>query len=500
MTKRFKLIYIVFIAACIIRIGTPLSSHLLLRNSLDNFSNSDTLSYLSPAKSLAFDHKFNNLYGKPDIIRTPGYPLLIAIGERFHHPEIITVFLQSILSCLTIFLIYKMSLKIFNNEFAALVSVFLACLDRVLMDYTYLIGSETLYTFLLTLLLYTIIIYFNNKRLKYIIISSILLAMSIYVRPVGYYMPAYLVISIFLYLIYKRELTKKIILHLLVFFMLCSGLVYLWQIRNHKVARYDGFSAISDINLYYYNACSLLAVQNGITFEDMQEKLALYTLNYNSVGDIIQSVVEAEGIVFENQAQAYKYIRNKAVKIILNDPFTYFKIHLKGMYRILQDKWFPFESIMSLTFDQEEFEVIGLNKSKAKIEPKSSVGLNQVIIRHRAKDFGGITGLLLKRGIKGTIKAFPNEKPFMLFLLYIIYSFGVLLFYAGIAVTIYSKRFDGVFVLTIVIVYILIISGGIWGYDRFRHPILPSFYILGGMGLLIMYNKIKYNSMFKKKF
>ncbi|MBF0472207.1 MAG: glycosyltransferase family 39 protein [Nitrospirae bacterium] len=455
--KRNRLVYTLAIIVFFIRVGSPLIDHLILGDLVDRFYSDDSISYMITAKSLAFDHKFNNMFGKSEIIRTPGYPLLIVPGMLLDHPELITIFIQSILSCLTIFMIYKISLEVFNNINAALLSTFLASIDRVLLHYSYVLDSETLYTFILTLFMYTIILYFKNKQLRYIIISSILLAMSIYVRPVGYYMPLVFVFSVFVYLIYKKELTKKIILHLLVFCMITCIAVSLWQIRNFKTTGYSGFSAIEDVNFYYYNACSLMAEQNGISFQDMLNKLSISTFYYNTNEDIIDAVNKSEGILFKDQAQAYKYIKHKAIRIILNDPLTYAKIHLKGMFNLLQDNWFPFETKWAL--------------------------------RNQPEDISGLTGLIMRKGIKGAIFLLSKEQPLLL-MLYILYSLGVLLSYIGVMITVFNKRIDGVFVLTIVAVYIVIICGGIWGCARFRHPMLPSFYVLGGMGLLTIYNKI----------
>ena len=38
-----------------------------------------------------------------------------------------------------------------------------------------------------------------------------------------------------------------------------------WQARNHAVAGYDRLATVEDLNLYFYNAASILARQRGIT-------------------------------------------------------------------------------------------------------------------------------------------------------------------------------------------------------------------------------------------
>jgi hypothetical protein len=61
----------------------------------------DTVSYIVPARELIAHHRFFS-NGAPEIIRTPGYPLLLTAGLLLGRLESVTIALQILLSCFTV--------------------------------------------------------------------------------------------------------------------------------------------------------------------------------------------------------------------------------------------------------------------------------------------------------------------------------------------------------------------------------------------------------------
>lgn len=82
--------------------------------------------------------------------------------------------------------------------------------------------------------------------------------------------------------------------------------------RNYTSTGYLGFSTVSSITLYRYNACAILAKQNNITFAEQQ--------------DICDSKLSE----FKNQAERAKFAKSEAFKIIFSTPVLYAYLHLKG--------------------------------------------------------------------------------------------------------------------------------------------------------------------------
>jgi hypothetical protein len=70
------------------------------------FYTPDTASYVGPAMELLAHHRFFNA-GAPEIVRTPGYPLLLVAGLRLGRLELVTITLQVLLSCVTVYMVYQ---------------------------------------------------------------------------------------------------------------------------------------------------------------------------------------------------------------------------------------------------------------------------------------------------------------------------------------------------------------------------------------------------------
>ncbi|MBF0472252.1 MAG: glycosyltransferase family 39 protein [Nitrospirae bacterium] len=455
MKKNFtvKPVYFLLAIAFLLRILIPFHAY-HKTHSFEASYTFDTQTYITPAKSLINNFTFNDEDGKPDINRTPGYPILLIPGILLGHVEAFTIFLQVLLSCLTVFIVYKISLEIFNDEKAAFFSVMFSGFSLELLANTSILMTETLFTSIFSLFLYFIIRYLNEKKLKYILISVLLLVISIYVRPAGYLFALLFIPFMIVWLLYKKELTQKILIHLIIFLVITVSLTYLWQIRNKTLTGYTKFSAVSDIVLYYNEACAVLSEVEGIPQWKMSNKM----LNNSTVigNYLLPTLLATEKIQFSNNIEAYSYIRGKAIKIILNHPLYFAKVHIIGMYRILTSGWLPMSSNILRTFS-----------------------------------FRGITGLLKDYGLKETFNMLSHENPKAL-LIYLITHIGMALSLVFVVITLFhkgNKNQTGTIAVLIVGLYFSFISGTIWDM-RAKHPIIPSICILGGMGMSIVYNTI----------
>jgi hypothetical protein len=65
----------------------------------------DSGSYIESAESLLHSGTFSIL-GFPEIGRTPGYPFLLMLGIISGHLELVTIVVQILLSCFTVFLVF----------------------------------------------------------------------------------------------------------------------------------------------------------------------------------------------------------------------------------------------------------------------------------------------------------------------------------------------------------------------------------------------------------
>jgi hypothetical protein len=105
----------------------------------------DTVSYIVPARELIAHHRFFS-NGAPEIIRTPGYPLLLTAGLLLGRLESVTIALQILLSCFTVYMVYQTACILFEGEWIALIATTLYAIEPFSILFTSLLAPETLFT------------------------------------------------------------------------------------------------------------------------------------------------------------------------------------------------------------------------------------------------------------------------------------------------------------------------------------------------------------------
>ena len=264
------------------------------------FLRSDSSDYLVLSGSLVS----RGTYGDGHVFRTPGYPTFLAFLSIVSGSKYWFVFVQIILDMLNCILTYKLCLKALGDEKIAKVAFAFQCFSIVSISYSLLILSETLFTFvfLVFLNLYSDI-FIKGGKAKQVLLMSTVYAMLIYVRAVA---SLYLLVPLFFLLLKKRFKETAILLTTVV--VLCS----FWGLRNKSVANYSGFSSVSSINLYRYNACLIMAHKENKTFKEKQLE------------------IDKEFSGLSSQNAIYLYAKKRGIEEILKSPFLYGYLHLKA--------------------------------------------------------------------------------------------------------------------------------------------------------------------------
>jgi 4-amino-4-deoxy-L-arabinose transferase-like glycosyltransferase len=109
------------------------------------FYTPDTASYVAPARELVVHHQFFS-DGSPEIIRTPGYPLLLTVGLVLGRLEFVTITLQVLLSCFTVFMVYRTADLLFESEEIAVIAAGLYAIDPLSILFASQLAAETLFT------------------------------------------------------------------------------------------------------------------------------------------------------------------------------------------------------------------------------------------------------------------------------------------------------------------------------------------------------------------
>jgi hypothetical protein len=412
------------------------------------FYTPDTASYVGPARELIAHHRFF-CDGAPEIVRTPGYPLLLTAGLQLGRLEAATIAFQILLSCFTVYMVYRTAYLVFGREPIALIAAALYAIEPLSILFSSLIASETLFGAIVMIGVYYLVRYLRRQSLADLLVSASALAASVYVRPIGFFLPIIVGGGLAAWaLIMANQNKLRRIAHASAFVVVSVGLTGLWQVRNKIESDYSGFSAISDVNMYFYLAASVLAAQQHVSFSEMQDRLGY----------------EDQRIYFENHpeqkpwsvARRFDYMSRDAEHILLGSPFTYARIYGQGLLRGAFD---PGSTEFLRFFD---------------LYPKQG-GLVEVVIG------------------KSTIKTIEVLLSIPLVVLSVIVLLPPLLIYLSCAcVALFRRPMDpAVLVALLIIGYYLGIAGGPTDWGRFRHPAMPIICVLSGYGLYVMYGRLK---------
>lgn len=400
------------------------------------FHRMDSKTYIAPATSI-LETGYFAIAGAPELHRTPLYPLILIPGIALGEVELITILIQIILSCFTVALVYLSSFIIFGNRKAALMGAAFYSLEPLSLNYSALILTETAFAFFIMLFLYFMLLYLDRRHFQHLIFSAVALTASVYTRPISYFLPLFISFGIFSYIFIRGKSLTDAIVHSFLFVLLCMVFILPWQIRNYSLTGYKGFCTISDSNLYDYHAASIMSVKNNVPFQEQQRIFA-------------EEAVKHEPDVVEK----YGYMHRVGKKIIGENKKEFVKLYVRGIVAVL-------------------------------LEP-GTTDFNRMI--ENESNLPGLIGIILSsENRQEKIAALLGSPASIFSLLYttIPLYFPLLL---GIVAVISpgSGAMRNTLLLIIVLMvvfYFVALSGGITGYARFRHPIMPFMCLLAGCGL-----------------
>lgn len=432
-----KQVLYIFLLTFIIRIFWLLFAFYYTEKDYSIFYKPDSGSYISSAKGLYETFKFQS-NDEIEIRRTPGYPIFLALGFLTNYFELFIIIIQIIITSFISILIYKIAHLLFNNETVSFIAAFFYAFEPISILYSTKILTETLFSLFLILSLYYIIKYFKIQRIKYLYFSIFYIILTVYIRPISYYLTLY-VFSIFV--IYKY-LYKTQLKHIIICFCISICLLNIWKFRNKYYTGYYTFSTIQNVNLYLYIAASIIGYKEQIPFtkikSDFQNELNEMNLN---------------------KIQEYEYMNKKAKEIIFNNIYVFSKIHFEGIFRII--------------YDPGATEFLRM--------------LNQY-----PKD-AGLLSYATNQGIIKTIFYVMKNRPLLFWTNFIFMFLWFFYLFCFIIAFLHKKiilKKDVIFSL-LIIGYFLFLSGGPQAYSRFRHPIMPIMCIFCGFGLNSIINYFK---------
>jgi 4-amino-4-deoxy-L-arabinose transferase-like glycosyltransferase len=223
----------------------------------------DAITYVQSAKNLISEHAFLNGRGKPEVSRTPGYPIFLAaimlmVGQD---PAKILI-TQAFLLSFQVLLLYGLARRVLPPVTAFIGGV-LAAFSPWGAVHAGLAMSEGLFLFLLTLIFFIMKLTTEaNNQIAVAVggaCTGLLTAAAVLVRPIW---PLVLIIDATFLLLYgaKRKGVWLLLLTTLVFAVIP---LLIWKTRNQRVAQFDGLSDITGKTAWHYLASRVVAHINN---------------------------------------------------------------------------------------------------------------------------------------------------------------------------------------------------------------------------------------------
>lgn len=400
----------------------------------------DSGSYIETATALGTTATFAR-DGEPNIVRTPGYPLLLVPGVWLGQIIAWALLLQLILHLLTILLVYDLAIQL-GRPRAAIVAAGLLAIEPLSVIYTAKVLSETTFSALLVAAIWGLIRGHRHNSERHWLLGAACLGLSALVRPIGYGLALPLVLFAIVGLLFRQTrvvLPSRWLAAAIALMLLPS---VLWQGRNLVVADYRGLSAITDINAYFYQAAAVEARRQGRSFYEVQNEWGYH--------DVDLFNTRRPDLARLPQGPRLQRLGEEGRQMIAADPFSYAGVHLRGMLRVV--------------FDPGGVEVLRL----LGMYPTS----------------GGLLGKLIDQGIWKTLSDLAHERPELL-ILEIACGLLLLVIYAaaGRGAGRLVRAHPALAVLLIGgVVVLLVASGGPMSLSRFRHPMMPILCLFAGFG------------------
>jgi dolichyl-phosphate-mannose-protein mannosyltransferase len=427
--------------AVLVRVLVAASAWLVTRDPTV-FHSPDTITYVAPAEEILRSATFS-VRGQPEIVRTPGYPLLLVPGLLLGHLEVITIILQIGLSALTVWGAFVIARRLFpNDRRAARIAATLYALEPLSVIYSAILLTETLFTVMIVWGIVLIVAYERGGSARTLACGTVALAASAYVRPASWLLPFALLIVLGARALFAHR--SEVLRTLGLAGAAAAAVIAPWQLRN-RAAGFHGMSAISGEYLYFYDAAALRARRNHTSFEATQT-----AMGWNN--DSLYLALHPEQRSWR-PGERFEFMASEGSREVREHIGQYALIHLAGMARV--------------AFDPGAIDALKLYR----LYPAS----------------GGLLSRILTEGVAKAIAHLLQVNP-LAFVLSVVLAMALVAIYGlSLRGLVANRRFldPAIAVLVITIAYFVVIAGGPAGLNRFRHPAMPFLCVLAAAGLTV---------------
>jgi hypothetical protein len=328
LTQKQSLIY------CVGILLLTILFHVFLINA--DFIGSDYVNYIQGADSFFSENPYST-HGDisvADNFRPPGYAIIIAFFKWFSNDyflELIILFQSILLVCMFFILVLilkKLSLIKSRTTFFIL----FLFLHPVLLSTATHIQAHFIEAFLHSIFIFYFISFLKEKKIKDLILASIVLSLSFYLRPTFIYFT-----PIFFFIIFLASKIKYSFYSLVFVLLVVSP----WIIRNKTMLNSLEFSGLGSIALSYYAAEAIRHSQN-ISSEEAH--LA-----------ILKNSDSFDYEIKKNDFELNRRLKDESIKIIFKNMDYFLLSYVRGIIRVFLMPHNIFKTKAGTTLNVDEF-------------------------------------------------------------------------------------------------------------------------------------------------
>lgn len=411
----------------------------------------DAAEYHQLAITMLERHRFlDGATGRPEAIRTPIYPLLVASTYfLFGYRPWVVLLVQIIIDTFSCFLLLLTLSRNLDRRSAIAGSLFYA-LDPFLIMYCSRLLSDVLNVCFLVAALYlfgaAMTARSRRTSLSYYAACGLFTGLAALVRPISQYLPLILVAVIF---VSSRRQPEKALKYSAAYLLAAVLALSPWIARNCATFGSCSLSTSGSYNLLVLNIAPMEMVRHHRDAETVRKMLL------SEAGEMMA----ADGLRQDEVSpfQEAKYLNRLAARYIKSDPLLFGKIYLLGVFHTLF-------SVDSAGYAR----LLGLPQASFDIKAYASIiALFKAFVSKK-----GATGLL----IAGLIA------PYLL----------VSYFCAIVGLVVSWRRYDRclLWLSLVVAVYFVLVTGAA-GTARFKLPSIPFYLVFAGSGANWLFERIR---------
>lgn len=265
----------------------------------------DSATYFAPAKALATRSSFENANGRPEVFRTPLYPLLLSVRPTI--PFALAA--NFVLAAGVVVFTFLFARRLLGGRWG-IACAFAAAVEPVTFFWSLKVMPETLLTFLVISFAFCAWRAVETSDRRWSITAAAVISAAAYTKPIAY--PLAILVCVAAFVPRPGWLRRGIIMTITVVALLTP-----WHLRNARVAGYAGFSSQADYALYVSAGGSIEARREGEAYAQVRTRY-------------LQRAAAAE-------RPPYDAMRRDGWSLLRSDPLGYAATHGQGMLRTLFD-------------------------------------------------------------------------------------------------------------------------------------------------------------------